>query len=455
MDEMRARMRDRRLQRRARDARDAPPPPPDARGEDPPAGPGSNHDDDFSASDASDALPSRAPRGFGAGTTARAGSRSAREATFSPRDDARAETETAASYDAALRGLEADRRALREEVLRVRRVDREREDAARFERARRLELEREVARLRAGGDERATSAEAEDGGEEKGDCSAAVEATREQMRVTLAAVDSAARERDVVAREIQTELAALQMERLKQRAAAERVSRTVEKTSKMSASSEDVQISGDVRRRDDKKDDDSAETKRLERALAEERRARAVDAELRGELESVAARLAEAVALADETDRAARREMAEALSAARRDARRAAEAETEALRFGARAEDAEATCAKLRERLRLAERRIGAEDARAVSCADEEETKTKKGDQKETRAEMCLETRGARVTDGQKVERDVSDEAASLRAELVGVREDLARETSLAKSALREADEANRARDEATRVLRQ
>ena len=105
MDEMRARMRDRRLERRARDARDAPPPPPDARGQDPSsAGPSSNHDDvDETATDA---------------------------------------------YDAALRGLEADRRALREEVLRVRRVDRDREEAARSERAKRLELERELARLR-------------------------------------------------------------------------------------------------------------------------------------------------------------------------------------------------------------------------------------------------------------------------------------------------------------------
>jgi hypothetical protein len=355
MDEMRARMRDRRLQRRARDARDAPPPPPDARGEDPPAGPGSNHDhDDFSASDADAALPSRAPRGFGADTTARAGS--AIVDAFSPHDDDRAETETAASYDAALRGLEADRRALREEVLRVRRVDAEREEAASFERARRLELEREVAQLRGGGDERATSAEAEEG--ERGD------------------------------------------------------------------------------------DDSSAEVKRLERALAEERRARKTDAELRGELETVAARLAEAVALADETDRAARREMGEALSAARRDARRAAEAETEALRLERRAEDAEARCAKLLERARLAESRLE-NGLAAVSVADDEVTKTKTKDEK--------------VTDG--VERDVSDNAeaalSTLRAELVGVREDLKRETTLAKSALRDLDEANRARDEAMSLLRQ
>ena len=100
-------------------------------------------------------------------------------------------------------------------------VDAEREEAASFERARRLELERGVAQLRGGGDEIATSAEAEEEG--KAD------------------------------------------------------------------------------------DDSSAEVKRLERALVEERRARKTDAELRGELETVAARLAEAVALADETDRAARR----------------------------------------------------------------------------------------------------------------------------------------------------
>ena len=355
MDEMRARMRDRRLQRRARDARDAPPPPPDARGEDPPAGPGSNHDhDDFSASDADAALPSRAPRGFGADTTARAGS--AFVDAFSPHDDDRAETETASSYDAALRGLEADRRALREEVLRVRRVDAEREEAASFERARRLELEREVARLRGGGDERATKPEAEEG------------------------------------------------------------------------------VKGD--------DDSSAEVKRLERCLAEERRARKTDAELRGELETVAARLAEAVALADETDRAARREMASVVSAARRDARRAAEAETEALRFERRAEDAEARCAKLLERARLAERRLE-NGLAAVSVADDEVTKTKTKDEK--------------VTDG--VERDVSDESeaalSTLRAELVGVREDLKRETTLAKSALRDLDEANRSRDEAMSLLRQ
>jgi hypothetical protein len=59
------------------------------------------------------------------------------------------------------------------------------------------------------------------------------------------------------------------------------------------------------------------------------------------------------------------------------------------------------------------------------------------------------------VTDG--VERDVSDESeaalSSLRAELVGVREDLKRETTLAKSALRDLDDANRARDEAMSLL--
>jgi hypothetical protein len=354
-------MRDRRLQRRARDARDAPPPPPDARGEDPPAGPGSNHDhDDFSASDADAALPSRAPRGGGADTTARAGS--ARVDAFSPHDDDRAETETAEAYDAALRGLEADRRALREEVLRVRRADREREEAASFERARRLELEREVAQLRGGGDERATKPEAEEG------------------------------------------------------------------------------VKAD--------DDSSAEVKRLTRALAEERRARKIDAELRGELETVAARLAEAVALADETDRAARREMASVVSAARRDARRASLAETEALRFERRAEDAESNCATLLERARLAERRLE-NGLAAVSLADDEvtKTKTKTKDEKETR-----------VTDG---ERDVSDESLSaalensLRAELVGVREDLKRETTLAKSALRDLDDANFARDEAMSLLRQ
>ena len=362
MDEMRARMRDRRLQRRARDARDAPPPPPDARGEDPPAGPGSNHDhDDFSASDADAALPSRAPRGFGADTTARAGS--AIVDAFSPHDDDRAETETAASYDAALRGLEADRRALREEVLRVRRVDAEREEAASFERARRLELEREVAQLRGGGDERATSAEAEEG--ERGD------------------------------------------------------------------------------------DDSSAEVKRLERALAEERRARKTDAELRGELETVAARLAEAVALADETDRAARREMAELVSCARRDARRASLAETELLRFERRAEDAESNCATLLERARLAERRLENGLAAVSDKADDEVVKTK----------TKTKTKDEKVTDG--VERDVSDESLSaalensLRAELVGVREDLKRETTLAKSALRDLDDANFARDEAMSLLRQ
>jgi hypothetical protein len=259
--------------------------------------------------------------------------------------------------------LEADRRALREEVLRVRRADREREEAASFERARRLELEREVARLRGGGDERATSEpEAEEG------------------------------------------------------------------------------VKAD--------DDSSAEVKRLERCLAEERRARKIDAELRGELETVAARLAEAVALADETDRAARREMAELVSCARRDARRASLAETEALRFERRAEDAESNCATLLERARLAERRLE-NGLAAVSIADDEvtKTKTKTKDEKETR-----------VTDG---ERDVSDESLSaalensLRAELVGVREDLKRETTLAKSALRDLDDANFARDEAMSLLRQ
>jgi hypothetical protein len=44
-------------------------------------------------------------------------------------------------------------------------------------------------------------------------------------------------------------------------------------------------------------------------------------------------------------------------------------------------------------------------------------------------------------------------EKGETRAELAALREDLARETSLAKSALREADEANRARDEAARRL--
>ena len=170
MDEMRARMRDRSEATRAgRAGRSAPAP--TRAGRDPSsAGPSSNHDDvDETATDA---------------------------------------------YDAALRGLEADRRALREEVLRVRRVDRDREEAARSERAKRLELERELARLRedaaSAGPAGAAAAAAVDG------------AARAQMRATLAAVDAAARERDEAAREIQTELGVLQMERMKLKAVAER-----------------------------------------------------------------------------------------------------------------------------------------------------------------------------------------------------------------------------------------
>jgi hypothetical protein len=142
--------------------------------------------------------------------------------------------------------------------------------------------------------------------------------------------------------------------------------------------------------------------------------------------------------------------MAELVSCARRDARRASLAETEALRFERRAEDAESNCATLLERARLAERRLENGLAAVSDKADDEvtKTKTKTKDEKETR-----------VTDG--VERDVSDESLSaalensLRAELVGVREDLKRETTLAKSALRDLDDANFARDEAMSLLRQ
>ena len=385
MDEMRARMRDRRLERRARDARDAPPPPPDARGQDPSsAGPSSNHDDvDETATDA---------------------------------------------YDAALRGLEADRRALREEVLRVRRVDRDREEAARSERARRLELERELARLR---EDAASAGPGAAAGDPAAAAAAAVDETRAQMRATLAAVDAAARERDETAREIQTELGVLQMERMKLKAVAER-------SAASSRGGADALVGpSSARETADPKRAASAEplsTVHSGSALETATARLAVEAELRGELEAVAARLAEACAEADETDRAARREMAEMAEAARRAARRAAEAETEALRHGARAEDAEATCATLRERARRAERRL---------------------------EEAFAHTRNAR---NQRLGEDVSGEtspatpktekgAGSSRAELAVLREDLARETSLAKSALREADEANRARDEAARRL--
>lgn len=379
MDEMRARMRDRRLERRARDARDAPPPPPDARGQDPSsAGPSSNHDDvDETATDA---------------------------------------------YDAALRGLEADRRALREEVLRVRRVDRDREEAARSERAKRLELERELARLR----EDAASA----GPAGAAAAAAAVDETRAQMRATLAAVDAAARERDEAAREIQTELGVLQMERMKLKAVAERSadSRGGALVGSFSECSADPKRAASA---DPKPADTTASGSALETATAR----LAVEAELRGELEAVAARLAEACAEADETDRAARREMAEMAEAARRAARRAAEAETEALRHGARAEDAEATCATLQERVRRAELRT--EEAFATRNA----TSAVSG--KGFREETPKTEKGA----------DAGGSGASSGAELASLREDLARETSLAKSALREADEANRAREEAARRL--
>ena len=383
MDEMRARMRDRRLERRARDARDAPPPPPDARGQDPSsAGPSSNHDDvDETATDA---------------------------------------------YDAALRGLEADRRALREEVLRVRRVDRDREEAARSERAKRLELERELARLRE------DAASAGPGGAAA--AAAAVEETRAQMRATLAAVDAAARERDEAAREIQTELGVLQMERMKLKAVAERSADSRGGASAVGPSSECSADPAPKRAAsaDPKPADTTASGSALETAAAR----LAVEAELRGDLEAVAARLAEACAEADETDRAARREMAEMAEAARRAARRAAEAETEALRHGARAEDAEATCATLQERVRRAELRM--EEAFATRNAASDDVSGK----------------GLRETPP-KTEKgaDAGGSGASSGAELASLREDLARETSLAKSALREADEANRAREEAARRL--
>ena len=382
MDEMRARMRDRRLERRARDARDAPPPPPDARGKDPPAGPSSNHD-------AVSVSESRAPRGFGAGTTARAESGRAdasapsssrgdlarssaslgrqdsrsggwggaeRSGRFAPPGDDDDDDRAAARGDP--RGLEAERETRREteiahvapdSSLRARRLHLEREEAPRFERARRLELEGEVARLR----------------------------------------ESAA--------------------------------------------------AG-------------------ERALAEERRARALEAELRGELESVAARLAEACAAADEADRAARREMAEALDAARRDARRAAEAETDALRFRTRAEDAEATRDSLRERTRRLERRLEAsavERATVAGRGGDDVVEPGRdgggnGDDDDEAAFLGTRSGKAPAEDGPLAEdAGAAASASALRAELVSLREDLARETSLAKSALREADEANRAREEA------
>ena len=386
MDEMRARMRDRRLERRARDARDAPPPPPDARGQDPSsAGPSSNHDDvDETATDA---------------------------------------------YDAALRGLEADRRALREEVLRVRRVDRDREEAARSERAKRLELERELARLRE------DAASAGPGGAAA--AAAAVEETRAQMRATLAAVDAAARERDEAAREIQTELGVLQMERMKLKAVAERSADSRGGASAVGSSSECSADPAPKRAAsaDPKPADTTASGSALETATAR----LAVEVELRGELEAVAARLAEACAEADETDRAARREMAEMAEAARRAARRAAEAETEALRHGARAEDAEATCATLQERVRRAELRM--EEAFATRNAASAGDASSAG--KGLRETPPKTEKGA----------DAGGSGASSGAELASLREDLARETSLAKSALREADEANRAREEAARRL--
>jgi len=390
MDEMRARMRDRRLERRARDARDAPPPPPDARGQDPSsAGPSSNHDDvDETATDA---------------------------------------------YDAALRGLEADRRALREEVLRVRRVDRDREEAARSERARRLELERELARLR---EDAASAGPGAAAGDPAAAAAAAVDETRAQMRATLAAVDAAARERDETAREIQTELGVLQMERMKLKAVAERSAASSRGGADALVGPSSARETADPKRAASAASAEPLSTVHSGSALETATARLAVEAELRGELEAVAARLAEACAEADETDRAARREMAEMAEAARRAARRAAEAETEALRHGARAEDAEATCATLRERARRAERRL--EEAFA-------HTRNASSKKNQPGEDVSGETSPATP----KTEKG----AGSSRAELAVLREDLARETSLAKSALREADEANRARDEAARRL--
>ena len=387
MDEMRARMRDRRLERRARDARDAPPPPPDARGQDPSsAGPSSNHDDvDETATDA---------------------------------------------YDAALRGLEADRRALREEVLRVRRVDRDREEAARSERARRLELERELARLR---EDAASAGPGAAAGDPAAAAAAAVDETRAQMRATLAAVDAAARERDETAREIQTELGVLQMERMKLKAVAERSAASSRGGADALVGPSSARETADPKRAASAASAEPLSTVHSGSALETATARLAVEAELRGELEAVAARLAEACAEADETDRAARREMAEMAEVARRAKRRAAEAETEALRHGARAEDAEATCATLRERARRAERRL--EEAFATRNArNQPPTEDVSGS-------------------GPATPKTEKTEKGETRAELAVLREDLARETSLAKSALREADEANRARDEAARRL--
>ena len=363
MEEMRARTLDWRLERRARDARDAPPPPPDARGKAPSAGPSSNHDAvSVSDADAADALPSRAPRGFGVGTTTRAGSGfEDASAPSLPRGDLARYPPSLGRQDPRSRGSSGaersgpfapsddddepatDARETRSEALRAPRAEREREETARVERverARLLELEREVARLRAG-------------------------------------------------------------------------------------------------------------TASLERALAEERRSRKLEAELRDELERVAARLAEACAAADETDKAARREMEEALRAARRDARRAAEAETDALRHAARAEDAEATSATLRERLRRAERRL------EVSVADG--SVAAGGVFGERRRETLSDARKASETDPSKNTAGdgggAATDADALRAECVALRDDLARETSLAKSALREADDANRERRDATAAL--
>ena len=184
MDEMRARMRDRRLQRRARETQEIPPlPPPVQRGGSASApndswahhqnqgSAFSSHTDDGGACEAErprtrfggvheDASRRTFPSGFGPGGA----SNLTHNARDRPHGDDRGDAEIGTSdaletFDdaraEALRGLQADRLVLQNEIKRVQHLDRAREEALRVERQRRVELEKELLTAQRGGGRRA------------------------------------------------------------------------------------------------------------------------------------------------------------------------------------------------------------------------------------------------------------------------------------------------------------
>lgn len=448
MDEMRARMRDRRLQRRARETQEIPPlPPPVQRGGSASApndswahhqnqgSAFSSHTDDGGACEAErprtrsggvheDASRRTFPSGFGPGGA----SNLTHNARDRPHGDDRGDAEIGTSdaletFDdaraEALRGLQADRLVLQNEIKRVQHLDRAREEALRVERQRRVELEKELLTAQRGG------------GQDNGGVPQLFETeVRAAMRSTLASVDTARRDRDEALLDVQTELSVLQMERMK-------LAKMVE-----SLKAERGKNSSNVRQKPKGNASSSADSEKTSEAalkiealtdelnsskleLRQTQSAHKVECELRTELEDAAKRLAEECSAFDAIEKRAQGEITNVKSELRDANRRVLNAETSAQTERERADDLEHEVRVVREQLRRVNEKNARGDAsRAAQRATSPQTSPQAG---------------------------TSDDCA-LEQEVTRLKADLQREVSLAKSALMDTDAAEVAAEHAKRA---